>query len=60
MTDDDLGWRLVAPNGDELRLSEVSVTRGSAEVPDCNDPAIIRREYSQIGTLTAVVHWPDP
>lgn len=60
LTDDDLKWRLVSPSGEELRLSDVSVTRGLAEVPEWNGSAFTRREYSQTGTLTAVVHWPDP
>ena len=59
-TGDDPGWRLVSPSGEELRLSEVTVTRNLAEVQVSDDPTIIHREYASTGTLYAVVHWPDP
>lgn len=60
---DDSGegyWTLTGRGGEVLTLSDVAMERDTAIALDCDDPNVCRRVLASTGTLTAVVHWPDP
>lgn len=52
-------WSLQGPNGLLIPLRNVVFSREMAEVPDCDDPNLIRREYGA-ATVSAVIDTGQP